>query len=73
MRSVKSLDSLKVDKIAISVTPLSAVSDDRAYWHATSPYERLLAVETLRQLNYGYRQSTARLQRVLEVAQLSLG
>ncbi len=63
------LDSLKLDKTAFTVTRLSDPSDEKAYWLSRSPYERLQAVEILRQLNYGYRQSTARLQRVLEVTQ----
>ena len=65
------VDALKVDKTNFSITSLSAPSDDKGYWLAQSPYERLCAVETLRQLNYGVRQSTARLQRVLEVTQRS--
>jgi len=65
---MKALHSLKVNKTVLTVVPLTKQSDDREYWHAQSPYGRLEAVETLRQLNYGIRQSTARLQRVLEVA-----
>lgn len=67
--SMSAADSLKLNKAALTVVSLADQSDDREYWHAKSPYERLQAVETLRQLNYGYRQSTTRLQRVLEVAQ----
>jgi hypothetical protein len=65
------LGALKIDKTNFSVTPLSAPSEDEEYWFAQSPYERLRAVETLRTLNYGVRQSTARLQRVLEITQRS--
>jgi hypothetical protein len=64
-------ETLKLDKDELTVTPLSAQSGDKAYWLARSPYERLLAVETLRQLNYGHDKSTARIQRVIEVAQLA--
>ncbi len=63
-------DSLKIDKTAFTVTHLSDPSDEKEYWLSRSPYERLQAVETLRRLNYGEHQSTARLQRVLEVTQL---
>ena len=65
------LGALKIDKTNFSITSLSTPSDDKEYWLAQSPYERLRAVETLRTLNYGIRQSTARLQRVLEVTQRS--
>jgi hypothetical protein len=64
-------DALKVDKTSLSITSLAAPSDEKEYWLAQSPYERLRAVETLRTLNYGFSQSTARLQRVLEVTQRS--
>jgi len=68
---MEELGAIKIDKTSFSITPLSAPSDDKGYWIAQSPYERLRAVETLRQLNYGVRQSTARLQRVFEVTQRS--
>jgi hypothetical protein len=67
--NMSALSSLKLDKTALTVAALFAQSDDAAYWHAQSPYVRLQAVDTLRQLNYGHRQSTARLQKVLEAAQ----
>ena len=61
----------KMDKTAFSVTTLSEKSDDKEYWHAKTPQERLEAVELMRQINYGYDPTTIRLQRVLEVAQLT--
>ncbi|OGR86503.1 MAG: hypothetical protein A3A86_03960 [Elusimicrobia bacterium RIFCSPLOWO2_01_FULL_60_11] len=60
----------KLDKTTFSVTSLTQPSDDRAYWNSKSPYERLLALEALRQLNYGYHQSPPRLQRIFEVVRL---
>lgn len=69
---MRPLDFLKVDRTVLSVAPLTDRSDDKRYWHAQSPEARLQAVETLRQLNYGHSQSTARLQRVFEVTQLHL-
>jgi hypothetical protein len=62
-------DFLKMQKTTLTVTSLLAPSDDPVYWHAKSPWERLQAVEILRQLNYGHSQSTARLQRVFVVTQ----
>ncbi|MBI2000203.1 MAG: hypothetical protein HYT85_09565 [candidate division NC10 bacterium] len=66
------MDRLKLDKTTLTVASLTDQPDDKAYWHARSPYDRVRAVEVLRQLNYGHSQSTARLQRVLEVTQLNL-
>ena len=61
--------SPKLDRTALSVSSLKAASDEKKYWLAKSPYERLLAIETMRQIIYGYDPLTTRLQRVLEVTQ----
>lgn len=42
-------------------------SDDREYWFAKSPEERLCAMELMRQINYDYDPLTSRLQRVFEI------
>ena len=68
---MKAIDSFNMDKSALSVTSILDESDDKEYWHAKTPQERLQAVELMRQINYGYDPTTARLQRVLEVAKLS--
>ena len=67
---MNTIDTFKIDKGALSIISLSEESDDREYWHAKTPQERLAAVELMRQINYGYGPTTTRLQRVLEVAQL---
>jgi len=61
---------LKMDKTALSVVPLEAEGDEIKYWRTRTPNERLEALEFLRQASFGYDPATARLQRVLEVAQL---
>ena len=68
---MNAMDNLKIDKEALSVVSLSEESDDKEYWHSKTPQERLAAVELMRQINYGYDPVTTRLQRVLEVAQLT--
>lgn len=65
-------EQIRLDKSALSVTPLH-VADEKPYWVAKSPAERLLEVEISRSLVYGYGESSLRLQRVLEFAQLKLG
>ena len=62
--------SIRLDKTAFSVTSLHEESDDKAYWLSRTPAERLEAAELMRQVNYGYDPTTARLQRVLEVVKL---
>ena len=59
---------LKVDRSAFSVSSLTDVSDEKAYWLARTPEERLKQVEILRRINYGSA-ATARLQRVLEIVE----
>jgi hypothetical protein len=59
----------KVQRNAVKVASLSDQSDDKSYWLSRTPYERLQAVELMRQIIYGYDPSTSRLQRVLEVTQ----
>ena len=67
---MNAINNLRLDKDALSVVSLSEESDDKEYWYAKTPQERLAAVELMRQINYGYDPTTTRLQRVLEVAQL---
>jgi hypothetical protein len=59
-----------MDKSILTVTSLADESNDREFWLSKTPQERLAAVELLRAINYGYDPASARLQRVLSVAQL---
>ncbi len=64
------MDLAELDRSAFRIDSLTADSDERAYWGSKTPIERLEALEFLRQINYGYDSATARLQRVLEIAEL---
>ena len=68
---MKAEDSLRLDKTALVVTSLSDETEEKEYWGRQTPEERLRAVESMRQIVYGYDPSTSRLQRVLTVAQLA--
>ena len=68
---MNAIDALKMDKSSLSVASTSEESEDKEYWHAKTPQERLQAVELMRQINYGYDPTTTRLQRVLEVVKLT--
>jgi hypothetical protein len=61
----------KVQRTAFTLASLFDESDEKSYWLSKTPYERLQAVELMRQIIYGYNPSAMRLQRVLEVAQRS--
>jgi len=63
----------KMDKTAFSVTTLFEKSADKEYWKFKTPQERMEALELMRQINYGYDPTTARLRRVLEIVELQIG
>lgn len=70
---MKTLEELlKVDRTSFVVTSLYE-SDEKQYWLSKTPEERLQALELMRQIIYGYDPATARLQRVLEIAQRQTG
>jgi hypothetical protein len=57
----------KLRRNAFAVASLFDQSDEKSYWLSKTPYERLEAVELMRQIIYGYDPSATRLQRVFEV------
>jgi hypothetical protein len=63
----------KVRRDAFTVASVLDSSDEKSYWLSKTPYERLEAVELMRQIIYGYSPSSTRLQRVLEITQRSSG
>ena len=62
----RELIDVKIDKRFFSVMSLSDQLDDKDYWFAKAPIERMRHIEILRRINYGHS-ATSRLQRVLEV------
>jgi len=56
----------RVDRSVVSVADTFADLDEKAFWLARTPAERLEALEMYRVITFGYDPSTARLQRVLE-------
>jgi hypothetical protein len=67
---MNAVDEVRLDRSVFEVGSLDDEDPDKAYWHAKSPRERMEALELLRQIIYGYDPASARLQRVLEVAEL---
>lgn len=65
--------SLRVDRTVFSVVALAEADDDVNYWLNRPPLDRLEALELMRQAVYGYDPATARLHRVLEIAERSPG
>ena len=62
-------DIFRIDRSKLSITSLFDKSDDKDYWLSKTPQERLAALELMRQINYGYNPTTARLERVLEIVE----
>ena len=60
----------RLDKTVFSIVSLEdADNDEVEFWLSKTPYERLDALETLRQIFYGYDPATTRLQRIFEIAE----
>ncbi len=60
----------KLDRSAFSIVSRDEhAAEDLTYWHDKTPHERLEALEHTRVLLYGTDSATARLQRVLEIAE----
>jgi hypothetical protein len=67
---VSTLDGASLDRSAFEVGSLDEESAEHEYWRAKSPQERMVALELMRQIIYGYDPATTRLQRVFEVVEL---
>jgi hypothetical protein len=65
--------TFRLKRKVITVVSLGAPPDDVAFWRSQSPQARWRAMELMRRINYGNAAASGRLQRVLEVAQLSKG
>ena len=59
--------------VARLLTKEEAEQEDRTFWHAKTPAERLAAAERLRQSLYGYDPNTARIQAVAEIIERKRG
>jgi len=62
----KQSESFRFNSSVFSVVNIN--SEDKTYWLQKSPRDRLIALEYLRQVMYGYDPNTTRLQRVFEIA-----
>jgi len=67
---MNAVDAARLDRSAFQIASLDDEADEREYWRAKSPAERMEALELMRQIVYGYDPATTRFQRVLEIAEL---
>jgi hypothetical protein len=61
----------RINKKMWSVTSLGDDREEMQYWVSRTPSERLNAIEYNRRMVYGIDRTSSRLQRFLEVAELS--
>ena len=61
-------ENIKINRNIINITAIDE-SDEKEYWVAQTSEKRLEALEMMRQLAYVYDENSARLQRVLEIAE----
>jgi hypothetical protein len=72
---VNAIYTVGMDLVGFSVIDSfdQAEIDDREYWHARTPAERMNHLSRLRRINYGTDRVSARLRRILEVVDRTPG
>ncbi len=66
---MKNISEMRLDKTKITVSNSFDNTEEKEYWLSRTPQERLLHVERLRRIAYGYDENSQGLQRVLELAE----
>ena len=64
-------DLPRLNKDIIKVTSLDDIEEEKRYWLSKDPLERIEAVEINRRMVYGRDRTASRLQRFLEIAELT--
>ena len=60
---------MRVDRTKVSISDSFDNTEEKEYWFSRTPQERLLHVERLRRIAYGYDENSEGLQRVLKIAE----
>ena len=63
----------RLDKTRLTVSSLYDSTEEKQYWLAFEKADRLNAVEINRRMVYGKDRTSSRLQRFLEIAELTRG
>ncbi|MCX5844064.1 MAG: hypothetical protein NT022_10005 [Deltaproteobacteria bacterium] len=61
----------RLDKTQLTVSSLDEFMDEKQYWLTRGKADRLNAIEINRRMVYGTDRTTSRLQRFLEIAELT--
>ena len=69
--SIQDILEMRVDRTKISVFSDFEESEkaEREYWYSRTPEERMLALEMMRRIAYGYDENSPGLQRIFEIAE----
>jgi hypothetical protein len=63
----------RLNKEALTITDLTDIEEEKAYWLSQGALKRIEAIEINRRMVYGNARATSRLQRLLEVVELARG
>jgi len=66
---MQDLPEMRLDKTKISISNSFDNTEEKEYWLSRTPEERLMHVERLRRIAYGYDENSGGLQRVLEITE----
>jgi hypothetical protein len=66
------MDMPRLDKTRLTISSLDEFTEEKQYWLSRGKADRLNAIEINRRMIYGTDRTAARLQRILETAELSL-
>lgn len=66
---MQDLPEMHLDKTKISISNSFDNTEEKEYWLSRTPEERLMHVERLRRIAYGYDENSGGLQRVLEITE----
>jgi len=66
------MDMPRLDKTQLTISCLDEFTEEKQYCLSRSKADRLNAIEINRRMIYGTDRTAARLQRILETAELSL-
>jgi hypothetical protein len=61
----------RLDKTKLTVSSLDEFTEEKQYWLSRGKADRLNAIEINRRMVYGTDRTTSRLQRFLEIAELT--
>jgi len=61
----------RLNKEIVKITSLDNIEEEKKYWLSKGPLERIEAIEINRRMVYGQDRTTSRLQRFLEIAELT--